>query len=141
MGASQRTKGHSFERRVAQWLREKLVLGDFWRNVSETQQGNSGDVRDRSSRWPLVIQTKHGASPSPWNAMKEAEEASSTSELPVAIVRRNGGETLVILRPEDLAVLLLALDYLAAANKVSPAQAIAIIRDDWKGASRNYLTL
>jgi hypothetical protein len=54
-----------------------------------------------------VIQAKHRKSPSPWKAMAEAEIAgTSHSDIPVAVVRRNGGDTLVCLRPEDFAYLL-----------------------------------
>lgn len=106
-----RRKGHNFERRLARWLREDLSLGDFWRVTEETQQGNVGDVRDRSGSSPLVFQVKKGRRPSPWKAIQEAEEAATDEEVPVAVVHRDqtspgkGAEQLVIIRPEVFATL------------------------------------
>lgn len=124
MGASQRAKGHSFERRVAKWLRDHGI-GNFWRETDETQQGNVGDVRDKASRFPLVIQCKHQKAPSPWKAMKEAEEAVRPGELAVAAVRRHGGEDLVIMRPRDFMVLLRAIE----AQDAYDSELVAIFDD------------
>lgn len=115
MGKRSRRKGAAFERRVAKWLREDLQLGDFWRQTDETQQGNAGDVRDRSGSVPILLQVKKGAAPSPWKAMQEAEEATEDSisaTLPIGIVHRDqrkpgeGAEQLVVMRPELLAAFL-----------------------------------
>lgn len=120
MGGRSRRKGAAFERRVAKWLREELGLGDFWRQTDETQQGNSGDVRDRSGSVPILLQVKKGAAPSPWKAIREAEEAAEFSvlaTLPIGIVHRDqrkpgeGAEQLVVMRPELLAALLLLVEH------------------------------
>jgi hypothetical protein len=106
VGKRSRTKGASFERRVAKWLRD-AGIGDFWRQTDEPQQGNSGDVRDVSVSVPITLQVKKGKAPSPWKAMKEAEEgADFYHPIPIAIVHRDqrkpgeGAEQLVLMRPD-----------------------------------------
>lgn len=121
MGAHQRRKGANFERKIARWMK---ALGDFWRQTDETQQGNVGDVRDRTSRFPLVVQAKHQKQPSPWKAMEEAETACRGEDIPVAIVRRHGGEDLVIHRPEGYMRLMSTLSTLAGLQGKTVAEAI-----------------
>lgn len=111
MGKSQREKGARFERRIARWL-SKVLGRDVHRQTNETQQGNVGDVRVQvGSNLTLVIQAKHRQAPSPWSALAEAEaSATSRSDIPVACIRRHGGEDLVVMRPDVFAMLLADFD-------------------------------
>lgn len=107
-GKASRDKGNRFMQRTAVWLREVLRVGDFWKNVEETQQGNSNDLKDQSSDpFPLAVECKHQRTPSPWAALKQAEAGATKGHLPVAIIRRHGGEDMVCMRPDDWAVLVL----------------------------------
>ena len=112
MGKAQRAKGARFERTIARWY-SKVVGREVRRQTDEPQGGNLGDIRVSLSNWvTLVTQAKHQKSPSPWRAMQEAEEAAATHSrssgddvrqyyIPVACIRRHGGEDLVCLRPVD----------------------------------------
>lgn len=102
MGASQRRKGHDFERLVARLHTEHGIPAQ--RALSECRDGNTGDlVFPEGHR--LTVQAKCGAAPNVWQALREAVEAAPEGHLPVAIVRRNGAGSRP---PEDLAVLRLA---------------------------------
>lgn len=99
---------------VARWYQE-ILQTEVNRQTDEPQQGNRGDVPVYLSPSILLItQAKHQRQPSPWRAMREAEEAAisrsdgATSVLPVACVRRHGGEDLVCMRPRDFSKLLQA---------------------------------
>lgn len=100
MGKASRTKGHSFEREVARTLRD-AGLGDFWRVTEEPQQGNSGDVKDRSSRSPLIVQCQHAKRISVEKKFKEAKDAAGPGEIPVAWLRWHRGEEVVVIGAED----------------------------------------
>lgn len=120
MGAHQRNKGARFERAVARWLR--VLAGEFHRQTDEPQQGNVGDIK--SSKWPLSIQAKHQKQPSPWRALAEAEEAARVEEIPIAMIRRHGGEDMVAMRPEAFMRIVTTLDALCTRDAMTPLEAI-----------------
>jgi len=108
MGKLSRNKGASAERRIARELTEASGI-DYKRNLTETREGNSGDVLpDRDDLMPVaychrtgrggeriavldwddflelvsalpaygfLVQSKCGARPPVWDAIKEAKEA------------------------------------------------------------------
>jgi len=83
------------------------------RNIQESREGNGGDVLGELRSWSLddgngrgelitrlIGQAKFRASPSPWKAQSEADEAaSSPSDIAFGIVRRKGDQTLITVRP------------------------------------------
>jgi hypothetical protein len=87
---------------------------DWKRNLDETQQGNVGDVRDKSRILDLVIQCKHMKKPSPLRALDEAQEAATTSklypEMGVACIQEHNGTKAVIMDPRLFAALLITAD-------------------------------
>jgi len=137
MGKSERTSGHGYERKVARWLRALGIPAD--RNLTETQQGNTGDVIGELRSWSqsggnasrpgprVVIQAKFRKTPSPWKGQQEADEAkSSPSDIAIGMCRRKGDQTLVTMRPETFGVLL----------KIAQ-QALAGKSEGWWEAMRN----
>lgn len=86
MGRLSREKGAAWERECAARLRAIGVKAE--RNLTETREGNSGDV------WtdlPLAIQCKVGARPDIYGAVKEADAvASPKHDFAVAVIKRNG---------------------------------------------------
>ena len=114
MGKRSRTKGHAFEREVANRLNEAFRFdedhtGRFKRVLIETREGNSGDVRSRVV--PLVVQCKVGERPPVYDAVDEAVEATIEGMLPFAAIRRNRRgprpmKELGIFRLEDALMLL-----------------------------------
>lgn len=130
MGAKSTNKGKAFERLIVRWMR--LFLPEVERNLNETRNGNEGDVlaalrsvaylpdgsvdtEPGPKRYTIVVQARHQGSPSPWKAMRDAEEGSSFlseedgTPLPIGIARRTGGETVVTMRPEVFSVFAAAL--------------------------------
>jgi hypothetical protein len=112
MGRSQRRKGHDFERLIVRWLRKLDPTLFPERNLTETRTGNTGDVFAMwRSPWQslhrLTIQAKNRKSPSVWKAMDEARATTtSPSDLPIAIVKRTGDQTVVCMDTETFAYLL-----------------------------------
>ena len=104
MGASQRRKGHAFEREVCAMLRGIHPSVTAKRTLTETREGNQGDVE---TNLPLSVQCKVGASPPVYAALAQAVEAAGDSgKLPVAFLRRNSAKNrdrvdFVVLRTED----------------------------------------
>lgn len=145
MGRKSKIKGRKFQAALARWMREELDLGEFWSNTAkEAQQGAHGDVIDTDpplERFPLAVECKHGASPSPWAALKQALEGAKASRRPLAaaMIRRNGGEDIVVMTPEHWAVLAMMarqalLDY--ADVPTSPENVAAGILSDVSGWSK-----
>lgn len=97
MGKRSRTKGHAWEREVANRLTEATGV-ECKRCLVETREGNSGDIQ---SDLPYAVQCKVGASPNPIGAYLEAMEVALTSPPmhrgdrlplpiePIAIIKRN----------------------------------------------------
>jgi hypothetical protein len=110
VSASQRRKGHQFEREVARELTECTGIVHK-RVLNETRDGNQGDIRPtKASGFPIVVQCKTGARPDVWGAVREAVDAVDGSEFAVAAIHRTGrgGERIMAL-PWDDGVELLAL--------------------------------
>lgn len=105
MSKLSRTKGHNFEREMAQAINAAIPGAQAKRCLIETQQGNQGDL---VSTLALAVQCKVGAVPPIYPAIDQAIAAARPGELPVALIRRNarGG------KKYDLAVLRIA-DFLA----------------------------
>ena len=99
MGALSIRKGKRFEREVAQRFRVAGIPAE--RNLEEVRSGNSGDLVFPKDV-PLTAQCKVGARPPIYPALREAEEAAPSGNLPVALVRRNRSRSRA---PDDLAVL------------------------------------
>ncbi len=111
MGKLSREKGARYERAIANWMQlVASVFSDWRRELRETQQGNIGDVYDSKRTHPIVIQTKHMKRPSPFGAWREARKGAKkrgySEDSGVAIIRRHGGETIVIMSPAMFACLL-----------------------------------
>jgi len=62
MSRLSRTKGASFERRVAGELHDRLGI-TFRRNLSQYQEGNLGDLTPDSDEFPFLIECKHCTRP------------------------------------------------------------------------------
>lgn len=108
MSARSRRKGHDHERRVARELTEATGV-EHVRVLTETRDGNSGDVVSREGALPVVYQAKAGARPDVYGAVKEAQAASSDGRLlAVAAIHRTGrgGERLAVLPWDDYLALL-----------------------------------
>jgi hypothetical protein len=86
MSKGARRKGHDFERECAELLRQ-LPGVSAERNLSETRDGNTGDL---ITSLPLAIQCKVGANPPLWTGLEEAiADAGRTGRTPVLMARRN----------------------------------------------------
>jgi len=99
MSASQRRKGHAWERTVA---RDLTTATGFThkRILTETRDGNSGDVG--AAGLPFIYQAKCGARPDTFGAVREASEVAGLN-YPVAAIHRTGrgGEKIAALPWED----------------------------------------
>jgi len=107
-GSRSRRKGHDWERECGRILSDATGL-DFSRVLTETRDGNSGDVTAEGS--PFVVQAKAGKRPSVWRALREAKAATTDGKTPVAMVKRTHGrgkpaERVAVLDVEDFAALL-----------------------------------
>lgn len=86
MGKRSRTKGHAWEREVANRYTEATGL-KHERVLTETRESS----HDVEGPLPLVNQCKVGARPNLWTAIEEAaREAEGTGRHAVAILKRNG---------------------------------------------------
>jgi hypothetical protein len=96
MGKLSRTKGHTWERRVAKELTQATGL-PHKRVLTETRDGNSGDVR--AEYVPVVYQCKCGAQPDIYGAVQEAAAAAGATDYAVAAIHRTGrgGEYLAVM--------------------------------------------
>lgn len=84
MSRMQRDKGANWEREVCR--RFSAIGMPAKRRLTEVREGNEGDVMLAEC---FSIQCKVGASPSPYRALREAIDAASPGDYPVAIIRRN----------------------------------------------------
>lgn len=86
MGKLSRTKGHAFERECAALLRQ-LPGVEAERNLTETRDGNTGDIVNNLG---LAIQCKVGATPPIWSGLAEAvADGEAKGAVPVLMARRN----------------------------------------------------
>lgn len=108
MSAASRRKGIDHERRVARELTDATGV-EHVRVLTETRDGNCGDVEPREDALPFVYQCKAGARPDVYGAVREAQAASNDGDrLAVAAIHRTGrgGERLAVLPWEDYLALL-----------------------------------
>jgi hypothetical protein len=114
MGRSSIRKGKAWERQLVRWF-ERIDGTEATRNLNETRDARGGDVHAlwRSSRSDepiyLIVEAKHHKDPTPWTALRQAEEGArnfrseNASEsfgewdgpdaVAVAIVKETHGET------------------------------------------------
>lgn len=94
MSASQRRKGHSFERDIARRLRA------LYPDARRSQQTRSGQEGPDVCGTPLHIECKAGKRPSPRAALEQADADSNAVKPPVAVVKDDGvsrGRELVVM--------------------------------------------
>ena len=140
MGKSERKSGHDYERKIARWMRALGVTAE--RNVTETQQGNTGDVIGELKSWSpngngtgpgprVVVQAKFQKNPSVWAAQSEADAATvSPSDIAISFVRRKGDATLVLMRADIFGALFrLAQLRLAEKSEGSWEKVLARVRE------------
>lgn len=110
MGALSRRKGASAERIVARRL--SVATGhECRRQLAECRDGNVGDIDGHP--W-LAVQVKCGRRPPIYDAVRQARQAAGASQMPLAVIRRDGDrsrpvEWLAVLDLDDLCHLLEAL--------------------------------
>lgn len=98
MGKMSRTKGHTWERQVANDL--TAATGLLHRRIlTETRDGNVGDVRSRDL--PVVYQCKCVSKADVFQAVREAEVAAGATDYAVAAVKRSRRGS----RPEMIAAM------------------------------------
>ncbi len=104
LSKSQRTKGHGFERYVANKL--KHLFPDARRGIDQTQAGTQPDVEGT----PFWVEAKHWAAPpSPWKVFQQAVDKMAVvgdCRPPLIVVRRTRGFTYWALKEEDFLALL-----------------------------------
>lgn len=71
---------------------------DAQRSLEEVRSGNCGDLVNVK---PLAVQTKCGAAPSVWRALREARAAADPGDYAVAIVRRDCERAIAVMDLED----------------------------------------
>lgn len=97
MSKMQRDKGANMERAVAHRFR-RMGWPDAARNLTECRDANSGDLVHVK---PFAVQIKCGAAPSPWRAMREARAAADPGDYPIAVVKRDREQPLVVMQMDD----------------------------------------
>ena len=86
-GKHSRTKGHSWEREVAQLFRD---VG-FRAQRGLEYQGDKGDVIvEIEGIESIMVQCKNSKCPSLWGALKQAKEDSNNSEYILLPLKRSG---------------------------------------------------
>lgn len=95
MGRSQRTKGSSFERAVANDLSERLG------KVVQRNIGQARDGGDDITVPPFRIECKARAGIASLAWLRQAEAASRASEIPVVVMKADRQPWAVLLRYED----------------------------------------
>jgi len=102
MGKGQRIKGHNFERKIAQDLREIGI--DARRGRQEYSGAIEPDVVVDSTDLPLDpwIECKCGSKPPLWPALDQAIKAAGKKHSPLVIVHRDRGPTVALLEWSEL---------------------------------------
>lgn len=97
MGASQRTKGHNWEREVARRFREAWPGSNARRGLQYRDGSEAPDVIVSG----LHIECKRGRQPNPRTALRQAQEAAAKGTIPIAIVKDDRKPAYVVLLLED----------------------------------------
>jgi hypothetical protein len=106
MGKRSRRKGADWERELSRRFTEQFGV-PVQRNLEEVRSGNSGDLVIPDIL-PIVVQAKVGERPSPYKALKEAQDvADGTGKYPIGMLKVNGAgmrraQEVAILRLEDV---------------------------------------
>ena len=120
MGASQRNKGHSFERDVAHYFRDHLGLSaqQVKRGLSQPRGGTGEEpdvVLPDSLRW--WVECKVGARPNILAAMEQARTGIAEAKswkMPMVVAKRDRETPLVTLELDDFLELVSELHQLKA---------------------------
>lgn len=98
MGTMQQTKGKTFENLVARIISAFLGV-QVVRNLCQYGQ-DAG--RDLLADLPFCFQCQHAKQPDPWEKLREAKgSAIAEKELPVAIIRKNRRDIIVVMEMND----------------------------------------
>ena len=97
MGASQRRKGHQWERDVAKKLREAMPGADIRRGL-QAHGDNVPDV-DCPVFWP---ECKVGKQPNPRAALAQAVDAAPKVRIPIAVIKDDRKTPFVVLQLDDM---------------------------------------
>jgi hypothetical protein len=95
MSASQRTKGHTFERQIANELKE--IFPNARRGLQYRDGGECPDVEGT----PFHIECKRGKKPNPRAALAQAIGDADESRVPVAVIRDDRAEAFIVMRWDD----------------------------------------
>jgi Holliday junction resolvase len=99
VSASQRTKGHSFEREIVNAL--KPTFPDAKRGLSQSRDGSETcDVEGVPGVWLECKRRKQATTATILDAIKQATEATN-GRVPVVIVRSDREEPIVCMRLSD----------------------------------------
>ena len=96
MGASQRRKGHGYEREVAAQLRE--IFPNARRGL---QYQDGAGVADVVNVGPFHVECKRGAKPNPRAALEQAINDAAGGMVPLAVIRDDRAEAFCVLRWDD----------------------------------------
>jgi hypothetical protein len=95
MGASQRRKGHNYEREIARVFRE--IYPGARRGLQYRDGSEAADVEGT----PFHIECKRGKAISVFAALKQAEAAASRGMVPIVVAKRDRERDVVMLSLED----------------------------------------
>ena len=99
MGKASRDKGKRFEREIASVFRERF--GHSYRGAP--LQASGGCIMpDVVTPLPIHIECSHGKAVSAHGKLEQAIRDARAGMVPIAITRRDRGETIASLRLEDL---------------------------------------
>lgn len=99
MGASQRRKGHTWEREVARKLRDAMP-GCGARRGIQTRHGG-GEAADVMLDGPFHIECKAGRKPNIRAALAQAEADCERGMMPVAVIKDDRQRPFVVMTLED----------------------------------------
>jgi Holliday junction resolvase len=116
MGASERRKGHNFERQVAVAFRDALGLSsDEVKRGLGQPRGGTAEEPDvvLPPEFPMWLECKVGKRPNLLAAMEQARKAiakSGANKAPVAVCKRDREKPVVVLELDVFLVLLAAAE-------------------------------
>lgn len=99
MGKSQREKGKRFEREIATVFRARFGVG--YRGAPVQAAGNC-QLPDVVVNLPVHLECSHGKTVSPHGKLDQAIRDAKAGAIPIAVTRRDRGETIASLRLDDL---------------------------------------
>jgi hypothetical protein len=93
MGASQRRKGHNYEREIARQLRE--IFPGARRGLQYQDGVGCPDV---AGAGPFHVECKRGRLPNPRAALAQAEGDAAEGMIPIAVIRDDRAEAFCVIR-------------------------------------------